>query len=69
MKRARNKKRSDFEFAVHFGSGSIRLQFDKPDRQMAVRLLKVVLVIVIALLMLFAPELWVAIQRALAVVH
>jgi hypothetical protein len=36
---------------------------------MMVRLFKIALIIVIALLMLFAPELWAALQRALAIVH
>jgi hypothetical protein len=69
MKRAKGKKRRDFEFAARLGNTYLRLQFDRPDRQTAARLLKAILVIVLALLILFAPRLWDAIQRALALVH
>jgi hypothetical protein len=69
MKRLRSKRQDDFEFAVRFGGSSLRLRLHKPDKQTSTRLVKWVLTLLLALLILLAPELWQAIQRALAVIH
>jgi hypothetical protein len=69
MKRARSKKREHFEFAIRLGDSFMRLRVQKPNKQTSARLVKWVLTLLLALLILLAPELWQAIQRALSVMH
>lgn len=69
MRRARSKKRERFEFAIKLGDSSMRLRLQKPDQQTSARLVRWVLVILLALLILLAPELWQAIQHALLVLN
>ncbi len=69
MKRPRSKKHNDFEFSVKFGDSSIKFRLQKPGKQTSARLIRWVLVILLALLILFMPQLWQAIQIALSVVN
>jgi hypothetical protein len=69
MKRPRSKKRNDFEFSAKFGDSSIKFRLQKPGKQTSARLIRWVLVILLALLILFMPQLWQAIQIALSVVN
>jgi hypothetical protein len=69
MKRARNKKRGHFEFAVKLGDSFMRLRVQKPDKQTSQRLVKWALALLLAFLILLAPELWQAIQHALSILR
>jgi len=69
MKRAKSKKREQFEFAVKLGDSSLRLRLQKPDQQTSARLVRWILAVLLALLILLAPELWQAIQHALSILN
>jgi len=69
MKRPRSKKHNDFEFSVKFGDSSIKFRLQKPGKQTSARLVRWALAILLALLILFMPQLWQAIQIALSVVN
>jgi len=68
MKRTRGKKQNDFEFVARFGESSIRFRLHKPSKATSARLLRWALVVLLALIILFMPQLWQAIQTALSIV-
>ena len=68
MKRPKSKKHGNFEFCAKFGDSSIRFRLQKPGKQTSARLWRWILVILLALLILFMPQLWQAIQVALSIV-
>jgi hypothetical protein len=69
MKRTRSKKQNDFEFVARFGENSVRFRLHKPGKATWARLLRWALVVLLALLILFMPQLWQAIQTALSFVN
>ena len=69
MKRTKGKKQNDFEFIARFGQSSIRFHLQKPNKATTARLLRWALVVLLALLILFMPQLWQAIQTALSIVN
>ena len=68
MKLTRSKKQNNFEFVARFGENSVRFRLHKPGKATSARLLRWALVVLLALLILFMPQLWQAIQTALSLV-
>mgnify|MGYP000002470006 CR=1 FL=1 len=69
MKRSNSRKQGHLEFFAKLGGSSVRLRLQKPSKQISAHLLRWLLVLGLALLILFMPQLWQAIQVALSIIH